>query len=63
MGKESKFCTGVLLRANLKGHGHPILFRRLAWMVVQLTANLFTAQLFCVSLYRCVLSPFKFAVR
>ena len=35
MEKELKSCRGVLLRADLKGHGYPILFRRLAWMAIQ----------------------------
>ena len=28
MGKELKSCTGVLLRSDLTGHGHPTRFGR-----------------------------------
>ena len=32
MYKESKSCTGVLLRANLIRHGHPTCFGRKGWL-------------------------------
>ena len=33
------------------------------WIQATMQQNTITAQLFCASLYRCVLSPFKFAVQ